>query len=382
MKKILLTVFSIVIIYFANYGQSPLGFNYQAVIRTSHNIILKNKIVGIRFRIQQGSIRGPIVYTETFLATSNNYGLVNLEIGSGTTSNDFSIIDWTNGIYLLETSIDFLDGSQWSVMGTSQLMSVPYTFHSNTSDSIVGGINSLEIDPLFSFSLANSITASDTAFWKSIIDTQLDSLGISNFGFVAGPKTIDTDAQLDSIGISNFGFVAGPKTIDTDTQLDSIGISNFGFVAGPNIIDTQIDSIGVSNFGYVAEKTYSIGLWPELGGYVFRISPDGKHGLVAETQNQAIAVRWYTCDSVLNDPALHSLDGKKFFDWRLPTKFELNEMWVYRFDIGGVSNRNFWSSTEKDFGKVWGQIFGINSSGAQFVQARNDVLSLRTIRSF
>ena len=371
-----------VIISFANYGQSPLGCNYQALIRTSNNIILKNKIVRIRFKIQQGSIRGPIVYTETFSATSNNYGLVNLEIGSGTTSNDFSIIDWANGIYLLETSIDFLDGSQWSVMGTSQLMSVPYAFHSNTSDSIGGGINSLEIDPLFSSSLAKSITASDTAYWRSIIDTQLDSLGVSDFGFVAGLKTIDTDTHLDSIGISNFGFVAGLKTIDTDTQLDSIGISNFGFVAGPNIIDTQIDSIGVSNFGYSAEKTYSIGLWPELGGYVFRISSDGKHGLVAETQNQAIAVRWYTCDSVLNDPALHSLDGKKFFDWRLPTKFELNEMWVHRFNIGGVSNRNFWSSTEKDFGKVWGQIFGINSSGAQFIQARNDVLSLRTIRSF
>ena len=359
MKKILLTVFSIVIVSFANYGQSPLGCKYQAVIRNSNNIILKNKTVGIRFKIQQGSIRGPIVYTETFLATSNTYGLVNLEIGSGTTSNDFSIIDWANGLYFLETSIDFLVGSPWSVMGTSQLMSVPYAFHSNTSDSIVGGINILENDPLFSSSLANSITSTNTAYWNNNIDTQLDSIEISNLGYVAGPKTIDTDTQLDSTGISNFGYIAGPKTIDT-----------------------QIDSVGISNFGYVAEKTYSIGLWPELGGYVFRISSDGKHGLVVETQNQAFAVRWYTCDSVLNDPGLHSLDGKKFFDWRLPTKFELNEMWVHRFSIGGVYNRNFWSSTEKDFGKVWGQIFGINSSGAQFIQARNDVLSLRTIRSF
>jgi hypothetical protein len=358
MRKLLFTVFSILIMSFINYGQSPLGFKYQALIKSPQGIILKNQNLAVRFKIQEDSAEGTMVYSEIFLTSTNAYGLVDLEIGLGTSTDDFSIIDWSNGPHFLETAFNFLSGNPWIVMGTSEFLSVPYTLHSNTTDKIIGGINSIELDPVFFSSLANTLTATDTAKWNI------------------------TDTQLDSIGISNLGFVAGPKIIDTDTQLDSIGISNLGFVAGPKTINTQIDSIGISNFGYVAEKTYSIGLWPELGGFVFRISSDGKHGLVAETQNQAIAVRWYTCDSVLNDPTLHSLNGKKFFDWRLPTKFELNEMWVYRFNIGGVSNRNFWSSTEKDFGKVWGQIFGINSSGAQFIQARNDVLSLRTIRSF
>ncbi len=44
--------------------------------------------------------------------------------------------------------------------------------------------------------------------------------GITNYGFVAGAHTIDTDTQLDSVGIANYGYVAGAHTLDTDTQLD------------------------------------------------------------------------------------------------------------------------------------------------------------------
>jgi hypothetical protein len=61
-----------------------------------------------------------------------------LEIGSGTSTDDFSTIDWANGPYFMETAVDVTGGTSYSVMGTSQLMSVPYALYANTSGSGVG----------------------------------------------------------------------------------------------------------------------------------------------------------------------------------------------------------------------------------------------------
>ena len=356
MKKILFSVFVLYAISLSVHCQSSEGFKYQAVIRDANNLILNNQTFGMRFRVQQGNIGGTIIYSETFVTTSNNYGLVNLEIGSGTTLDDFTIIDWANGPYFLEVSVDFLSSGQWSVMGNSQLMSVPYAFHSKIADSVLGGIAGHEIDPIFSSSIASTITAADTAYWNSFIDT-----------------------QLDSIGIANFGYVAGPHTVDTDTQIDSIGIANFGYVAGPHTVDIQIDSIGIANFGYVAEKSYSIGMWPELGGYVFRISSDGKHGLVAEVQDQSSsAVMWYGADNFINNPANHSVDAQKFCNWRMPSKKELNEMYLQRFAIGGNFNLSYWSSTEFSQPKAYSQDFSLSGNGS--VSTHNKLATVNYVR--
>ena len=116
-----------------SFGQAPESFNYQAVVRDAGGIILNNQPVGMRLTVQQGSIGGTAVYTETFTSTTNDYGLVNLEIGTGTSTDDFSTIDWANGPYFMETAVDVSGGTNYSVMGTSQLMSVPYALYAKTS---------------------------------------------------------------------------------------------------------------------------------------------------------------------------------------------------------------------------------------------------------
>jgi len=42
-----------------------------------------NQTVGIQLSIQQGTLGGTAVYTETFSPTTNAFGLVKLEIGTG-----------------------------------------------------------------------------------------------------------------------------------------------------------------------------------------------------------------------------------------------------------------------------------------------------------
>ena len=140
MKKILLSLVAIATISLSSFGQAPEGFKYQAVVRNASNTILNNQAVGMRMTIQQGSIGGTAVYQETFATTTNAYGLVSLEIGNGTVvSGDFITIDWANGPFFIETAVDVTGGTSYTVMGTSQLMSVPYALYANTSGSSTPG---------------------------------------------------------------------------------------------------------------------------------------------------------------------------------------------------------------------------------------------------
>ena len=140
MKKLILSIVAIATLSLSSFGQSPEGFKYQAVVRDAGNLILNNQAVGMQMVIQQGSIGGTTVYTETFAPTTNGYGLVNLEIGTGTTTDDFTIIDWANGPYFIETAVDVTGGTSYTVMGTSQLMSVPYALYAKTSGNGAGPI--------------------------------------------------------------------------------------------------------------------------------------------------------------------------------------------------------------------------------------------------
>ena len=147
MKRIILSLIT-VIATFSTFGQAPEGFKYQAVVRDAGNAILVNQAIGMRLTIQQGSIGGTAIYTETFAPTTNAYGLVNLEIGSGTTVDNFSTINWANGPFYMETAVDVTGGSSYSVMGTSQLMSVPYALYAKIAESVTNdAVNDADSNP-------------------------------------------------------------------------------------------------------------------------------------------------------------------------------------------------------------------------------------------
>ena len=165
MKKLhtLLASFLITLTLFA---QAPEKMSYQAVVRDANNALIMNQAVGMRIQILQGSVFGAAVYVETQTPTSNDNGLVTLEIGTGTiVSGMFGSIDWSTGPYFIKTETDPTGATNYTISGTSQLMSVPYALYAKTADSIAGGIT--ETDPVFNSSIANGITATDTANWNN-----------------------------------------------------------------------------------------------------------------------------------------------------------------------------------------------------------------------
>ena len=95
-----ISLFLVVLLLWSNslLAQAPESMNYQAVIRNGSGDLVASQQVGIRIKILQGSASGSSVYEETYSPTTNAYGLVNLQLGTGTVqSGTFSSIDWGNG---------------------------------------------------------------------------------------------------------------------------------------------------------------------------------------------------------------------------------------------------------------------------------------------
>jgi hypothetical protein len=65
---------------------------------------------------------------------------VSIEIGGGNiVSGDFATINWANGPYFLKTETDPTGGTNYTINGTSQLLSVPYAMYAANSGSSIPG---------------------------------------------------------------------------------------------------------------------------------------------------------------------------------------------------------------------------------------------------
>lgn len=136
MKKIY-TILASLILTLSMYAQSPEAINYQAVVRDGSGNIIANQSIGVQISILQTTATGTVIFSETFTKTSNDFGLINLAIGTGTsTTGIFAGIDWGAGPYFVKTAVDVTGGTSYVDMGTSQLLSVPYALYAkNSGDS-------------------------------------------------------------------------------------------------------------------------------------------------------------------------------------------------------------------------------------------------------
>lgn len=131
MKKIFLII-AIALFYTAFVlAQAPQGFKYQTVVRNASGETINNQWVTITVEILQGGASGTVVCIESFVVLTNEFGLVNLEVGSQFPAA-FSVIDWANGPYFIRVSLN------GNIMGTSQLLSVPYALYAEKAGNEVG----------------------------------------------------------------------------------------------------------------------------------------------------------------------------------------------------------------------------------------------------
>ena len=174
MKRIPAVLIAIVSFVIVN-AQSPENLSYQAVIWNSNNELLRNTSIGMQISILQGvdAATATEVYIERQFPTSNSNGLVTIEIGgtaATVVSGSFPDIDWSDGNHFIKTETDINGGSNYSISGINQLLSVPYALYAkeveNKDDADSDPTN--EIQEL-SKTPTNFPNAALTGAWKPLL---------------------------------------------------------------------------------------------------------------------------------------------------------------------------------------------------------------------
>ena len=131
MVKKIYTLFAAIFMVVSMFAAVPQKMSYQAVIRNSYNVLVTNKTVSVKISILQNQTP---VYVELQSTTTNENGLISLEIGNGVVlSGTFASIDWGTGVYYIKSETDPDGGTYYSIVGTSELLSVPYALYSTAS---------------------------------------------------------------------------------------------------------------------------------------------------------------------------------------------------------------------------------------------------------
>jgi hypothetical protein len=162
MRKII-TFFSLILLASGLLAQVPGKLSFQAVVRNAEGEPLKSSNVGIRIQLLQSSEFGAAIYVETHESTTNENGVVTLEIGAGTVvTGNLDTVDWKKGPYFLKTEIDPSGGMNYTITGTSQLLSVPYALYAKTT-SLPSGLVNLTANPN-----AGDLLFFDGTGWKAL----------------------------------------------------------------------------------------------------------------------------------------------------------------------------------------------------------------------
>ena len=339
MKK-LYTLLAVVLITASSFAQAPEKMSYQAVIRDSGDALVANQAVGMQISILQGSASGTAVYTETQIPTSNVNGLVTLEIGTGTTTDDFSTIDWATGPYFIKTETDPTGGTTYTITGTSQLLSVPYALYAKQAQSVDGDNDT---DPTNEIELP-----AEDGTEGQILTTD----GEGNVSWQTPSVSVESCSL--SIGDTYAGGII--------FYLDSSGCH--GLVCAPTDQAINVPASVVSQFPYLLHN--GIGMGFINTEYLVGIRGAGNYAA-----------------KICYDLSLGGFD-----DWYLPSKYELDLMKLniggaapapntnignfseLEFEPGLYAGRYYWSSTSYDFeyierGEFWtnqltGSIFYFN----------------------
>jgi hypothetical protein len=180
--------------------------------------------------------------------------------------------------------------------------------------NLIGSIVSSDI------SSSAAINYSKLNLTNSIVSGDLTSAAITTSKLADG---IITNSKIsEPISVVNGG--TGTSTLVTNSVIIGNGTSTVQFVA-PGNTGNVLTSNGASWISSPPSNsnTYSLGLNSTLGGIVFYLTPDSKHGLVVEEIDQCTSCTFLEAENVISNPANHSTNGKNFTDWRLPTIYEL-----------------------------------------------------------
>lgn len=254
----------------------PEKMSYQAVIRNAANALVTNQAVGMKISILQGSTSGTVVYAETQTPTSNINGLVSLEIGGGTpVTGTFAAIDWANGPFFIKTETDPTGGTSYTITGTSQLASTPYSLHAKTAkngvptggtaNQVLAKVNGTDYNTAWVTAASGSGAKLELEATKLASTQTLANANGTNTGDLVVFENVVTTPTIGSYNNTNNTYTVGAaglyyiqamvRTLDNSTNPNNttqqflyVDINNTNLTGLNNIIPTYVGTASPLNF--------------------------------------------------------------------------------------------------------------------------------------
>jgi len=380
MMRCLFLSFLLVLINASIFAQAPFKMSHQAVVRSVTNTLITNQAIGMRVSILQGSIAGNAVFVETHMPVSNANALITVEIGTGTVvTGSISQINWANGPFFIKTEYDPNGGSNYSVMGTTELISVPYALYANSSGSSIPGPQGPP-GPQGIAGTNGKTILNDTLNPQSSIGNDGDFFINTSTSTLFGPKTAGAWPQ----GISLIGPQGPAGSGGGFTHY--IG-EKFG---GGVVFHIWKDSSGVEHGLIVAATELPQQVWSNVDFFNTNgtawSSWDGlsnSNGIVAQQGHTNSAAK----------ACLDLISGGQS-DWYLPALDEIMLLFTNRFNVNqslmtiqganqlGVHGGQYWTSTEVSFGSTTAFMFYAGNFSSGFSSKDVAINYVRAIRKF
>jgi uncharacterized protein (TIGR02145 family) len=248
MKRFILFTFSIFLTYSFAIAQD--GVNYQGAATDGNGDELTNQNISIRASVLSTTANGNLEWEETHSATTDQFGLFNVVIGQGTNTTNgattlFNDMDWGSADHFLKIEMDASGGTNYAMIGTTQMMSVPYALYAKSAgiDSTMlanmigssgggmgGGCDILFPDGLEGFAVTQEVNLS-TAYvvptgkrlyvvsWRND-NPVIDGITVS---FVAGAPLILNAGESLTSGISSILWSSfNGYLVDQNIEINSI----------------------------------------------------------------------------------------------------------------------------------------------------------------
>ncbi len=277
------------------FAQAPQKMAYQAVVRDADGKVITDQELGVQVSILQGTVDGASVYSESHTTTTTSAGAINLEIGGGKSSDDFSAIDWSKGPYFVQSTTE-VNGKSVSV--TSQLLSVPYALYAEKANSVDENV----LHAMVLQVLADSgYVAGGNGGSSEPSVTPIDKTG----GKLSGRFSVSAAKQI-SFAMGNLQYQASTDTWRfAENQYDVIGEDNKNISSS---YSGWIDLFGWGTSGY--RKKY-----PYMTSTDYSDYGDGENDIAGTDYD------WGVYNAISNG-------GNKAGMWRTLTYDE----WYYLFD--------------------------------------------------
>lgn len=271
------------------------------------------------------------------------------------------------------------------------------------------------------YGTTRTFTASAATIPSGISTTSISSIS-QNTSSSGGTITGDGGANITSRGVCWSNTSTNPTIVNTKT-IDGSGIGSFsssmiGLLPGTTyyVRAYATNSVGTAygnSINFTTLPNLSVGQSYQGGiiAYIFVSGDTGyvagqTHGLIATTTNQSTGAQWGCsgmsiagtsttlgtglanttaivngCTTTTIAAALcNNLSSGGYSDWYLPSKDELNKLYLNKATIGGFSNVSYWSSSQVGTTTAWSINFSTGTASS--TSTKSTALYVRAIRKF